>query len=307
MGPETVNGEVVNNNNGTFGVTYLVKKAGKYRVSVCLHGQPIACSPFVVEVAAGMASDDRFCSLTTAPTHASSCVASGPGLETPTAGSPATFILTACDEFGNQRAIGGDPFEVQLKGPMTTRGVVDDRGDGTYLVTYKSTQGGKHAVYVRVHGQDIQGSPFLVNVKPSETDSGNCVVSQRGAPLFIAGEGYVFDIISKDGFGNRRTTGGDHFDVAVKGIEGDVILSDSVIDNGDGSYTAELRLQQAGTHCVYVTLHGRLIKGAPFMVTACAASPDASAIIMSGMKESLVKRMHCNENRIARFRSGRVT
>lgn len=219
-----------------------------------------------------------------APTHPPKCVASGSGLENPTAGAPATFVITARDEFGNQRAVGGDPFEVHLKGPITSRGVVDDRGDGTYLVTFKSTQGGKHAVYVRVHEQDIEGSPFLVNVKPSETDSGNCIVRQRGAPQCVAGDAYIFDIIAKDGFGNRRTSGGDMFNVSLKSIDGDVALSDVVTDNDDGSYTARLALEQAGSQCVYVTLQGRLIKGAPFTVTVLPGVADAATSTATGTR-----------------------
>jgi hypothetical protein len=59
---------------------------------------------------------------------------------------------------------------VVLKGPMTSRGMVEDRGDGTYSVGFKTTQGGPHSIVIRLHGQHIKGSPFQIDVKASETD-----------------------------------------------------------------------------------------------------------------------------------------
>eukprot|EP00698_Gefionella_okellyi_P019273 TRINITY_DN5888_c0_g1_i1.p1 TRINITY_DN5888_c0_g1~~TRINITY_DN5888_c0_g1_i1.p1 ORF type:complete len:5059 (-),score=1335.09 TRINITY_DN5888_c0_g1_i1:98-15274(-) len=271
-GPESAVGEIVNHNNGSFGASYSVKKAGSYKIHVSLNDVPIHGSPFS-------------CSVSAAATAASVCTAYGSGLDAPTAGAAESFVIVGRDIYGNQRANGGDPFDVQLKGPLSVRGLVEDVSNGTYTVQYKITQGGKYAIYVRLHGEQIVGSPFYVDVKPSETDAGNCVLNHARGTTFSVADGYNFEIIANDSYGNRRNTGGDAFEVALRAEDGKSILEDVIKDNGDGSYLASIPVQRAGLHVVSVSMGGRLVKGAPFSIVGLPGSADSAQSVCYGWRD----------------------
>ena len=79
---------------------------------------------------AGNVADDYTCASTTS--------AFGVGIETASPGQDASFIITARDFHGTERTVGGDLFEVELRGKKGTKVEVKlvDRRDGTYTGTY---------------------------------------------------------------------------------------------------------------------------------------------------------------------------
>jgi hypothetical protein len=56
------------------------------------------------------------------------------------AGVVSSFTIQAKDTYGNLRLVGGDVFDVMLTHKVDTdtqyRGIVEDQGDSTYIVTY---------------------------------------------------------------------------------------------------------------------------------------------------------------------------
>ena len=71
----------------------------------------------------------------------------------------------ACDAFGNRRAGGGDGFQAAVRGGEPGAARVEDRGDGTYAVTYALPAEG--AYRIAVTGPDarhVRGSPVAVTV-----------------------------------------------------------------------------------------------------------------------------------------------
>ena len=79
---------------------------------------------------AGNVADDYTCANTTS--------AFGVGIEATSPGRDASFIITARDFHGTERTVGGDLFEVELRGKKGTKVEVKlvDRRDGTYTGTY---------------------------------------------------------------------------------------------------------------------------------------------------------------------------
>ena len=84
-----------------------------------------------------------------------------------------------CDSLGNAISNGGagtsgaadlscvlclSGTALQQETELRTR-IVDKR-DGTYLVSYVAFKPGRYRAFVKVGGENIQGSPFLIHVEP---------------------------------------------------------------------------------------------------------------------------------------------
>ena len=105
------------------------------------------CSPFAVTVVPG-------------PTSHETTEATGlPGLSNAVAGVVSTFAVQAKDTYGNNRLIGGDELDITLTHAVSGSSfvaVVEDVGDGTYVVTYTVLEAGTYTVEALYSNQ-----PFL--------------------------------------------------------------------------------------------------------------------------------------------------
>ena len=104
-------------------------------------------------------------------TCAENTIAEGSGLESAFAGKESSFTITAYDAQKRRRILGGDLFMVELQdesGNKKATGNIEDRGDGSYLVSYTVPAGSlptvpsRYKLVVRFRGAHIQGSPFSV-------------------------------------------------------------------------------------------------------------------------------------------------
>jgi len=238
--------KIVDNNDGTFAVSYQPKEAGVHVVDVVLRQKHtplfydhIKDSPFSVPVEAG--------------TDSGQSIAFGPGLEDKVEDTlPTSFTIQARDKDGKDMKKGGDPFVVKIDGPKgPIEAKVSDNGDGTYNVDYQPTDAGKHKVDVTLKGKGVKGNPFSVNVK-------------EGADEHHSGiESFTFTIRAKTKKGENKRDGGDKFKVAIAGPSGPV-PNVNLKDNGDGTYLASYKLPGSGDYTVDVTLNGNHIKGSPW-------------------------------------------
>ncbi|KAG7161337.1 E3 ubiquitin-protein ligase TRIM71-like [Homarus americanus] len=118
--------------------------------------------------------------------YASNSLAVGSGLKQALRGKLATFLVHGKNHLADQRHVGGDQVTVTVHGAdgMNTTADVQDRGNGSYLVSYRPQGEGQHVISVLMHGMHIQGSPFTVQVKTGRTYS-----SVGPVLLTIGGEG----------------------------------------------------------------------------------------------------------------------
>ena len=173
--------------------------------------------------------------------RASQCIASpsqgsNNGLVEVVAGEVARFTVTARDRWGNDRTVGGDHFNVQLRSrdvhPDPTTGYVDhvlitgqiedqryinettnapiDGVEGTtgkYDTEYVATLSGIYDLFVTLGATEpalpISGSPFAPQIMSASTSGPDCTVEQ--IPAFtMAGSNAEFRIVARDRFGNQR-------------------------------------------------------------------------------------------------------
>jgi filamin len=205
------------------------------------------------------------------------CRAWGPGLEHAETGIPAEFTIQAVNAAGKDIPVGGENWEVTVNGPKgAVQPKVTDNGNGTYGVVYVPTEVGKHTVAVQLKGKPIQGSPWTVPVDRAPADPTHTKVYGPGLERGVQGEPGVFTIEAYDRLGQRIRTGGDPFQVAVKGpYNRDVDVK--VQDNKDGTHTVTYVPIDKGTHTVAVTLNGAHVAKSPYtvQVQAPAGYPDA--------------------------------
>lgn len=143
---------LLDNSDGSYFAQYMVGRAGKYQLSICLNDEHHICgSPFEVEVLPSR-------------TLARYCTASGPVLQSVRLHRTETFTMQAMDGYGNKKVKGGDPFEVAVMGSAQLKDLVD-HGDGTYTCTIQASGGSvAHSsslmITVTLLGKPIAGSPF---------------------------------------------------------------------------------------------------------------------------------------------------
>ena len=127
--------------------------------------------------------------------------ASGDGLYTAMAKTPAAFEITAHDQHGERRPVGGDPFQVSVRGAAYVYAKVSDHANGSYSVEYKPSTSGTYTIAITLHGVPMPGSPFALTVLVPRADASRCVL--RGATLksIVARTPSAFDVEFSDAFG----------------------------------------------------------------------------------------------------------
>ena len=257
--------------NGTYASEYLVKRAGAYYVQVMLGGIHIMGSPFQLPVLA-------------AKTNARASSAHGSGLRSSVAGSPASFGIIARDEFGNERAVCGDDFQVTLSGPEKpesgahVHGLVSENGNGTYTVEYAVTTAGLYYIAVTLQGRHISGSPFAMQTFPSAARSSHSLAFGSGLSRATAGKLTEFHILAKDTYGNaEHASAGGNFSVVLHGAE---TLKAKVTDSLTGVYVASYTPRKAGTYQVSVAYDQLPIFGSPYNVVVAPGRAHAATSVV---------------------------
>ena len=141
-------------------------------------------------------------------------------------------------------------------------------------------------MHVRYANREVPGSPFTVEVHPGPLSRqhsrihGRCVNARWATrvPATIA-------VYACDRFGNRIRHGGDGIAVFAEHVSTDprnagagggkpeLRALGEVVDNGDGTYAAELDLKETGHYLVAVQTKGRdkgHLEGSPFHVMVMA-------------------------------------
>ena len=104
----------------------------------------------------------------------------------------------------------------------------------------------------------------------------------------VSGEGVLraqlrqparFTVHAYDEHGNRCTTGGAPFVLAVRGPSS---ASRTIVDAGDGTFHAAWVPTVTGAYTVAVSLHGELVGGVPFVVHAETPHADVSRSAVEG-------------------------
>ncbi|KAF7249643.1 Filamin-B [Varanus komodoensis] len=159
--------DIHDNNDGTYAVTYLPDKTGRYSVGIKYGGDDIPLSPYRVRVSP--AGD------------ASKCLATGPGIAaTVKTGEEVGFVVDA-------KSAGKGKVTCTVLTPDGTEAEAEviENEDGTYDIYYTAAKPGTYVIYVRFGGVDIPNSPFTVMSIANKQEVNTTLCSQLGSAEFM--------------------------------------------------------------------------------------------------------------------------
>jgi len=275
MNSSPVKAEVSDNGDGTYKVTYNPKAHGKHLINVNIRGKPIQNSPFSVN-AERLGID------------AIKTDAYGPGLEGGHSKKPTHFTIVAKNKKGDPVGAGGDRFDVKITDPYNSdiKTETVDNKDGTYTVSYRPLDNGKHTITVQHEGKNIANSPYHVSIDtdPNDADASGSNAYGPGLQEAVVGEPANFTIQARTKKGDKLTHGGHPFGVEVIGPD-DSVVEAKIIDNKDGTYTASYHPTEPGKHRVEVVLRGENplfydhLANSPFIVDADVGVDAAQSLV----------------------------
>lgn len=203
---------------------------------------------------------------------AQNCQAFGPGLFGSEAGKSTQFVINLHDIAGQRVTKGGMPIVATISNEDSLYYLaVLDNDDGSYYCNYVLGTAGKYQLSITLNEEHhIFGSPFDIEILPSKTVPKFCVAEGDILQQMATKSTGTFMIYAMDGFGNRKTRGGDPFEVSIMG-PGQVI---DLEDRNDGSYACTItttNVQQQSQNMftspsimIMVTLYGKSIENSPF-------------------------------------------
>nr|XP_028574972.1 filamin-B isoform X3 [Podarcis muralis] len=247
--------DVQDNQDGTYAVTYLPDKTGRYSVGIKYGGDDIPLSPYRIRVSP--AGD------------ASKCQATGPGIaDTVKSGEEVGFVVDA-------KSAGKGKVTCTVLTPEGTEveAEVIENEDGTYDIYYTAAKPGTYVIHVRFGGVDIPNSPFTVMATDADEVA---VLSQEplnaacppGFHPWVTEEAYVPD-------GDMNGLGFKPFDMVIpfavrKGeITGEVHMPSGktapadIVDNKDGTVTVSYAPVEVGLHEMHIKYMGSHIPESP--------------------------------------------
>ena len=105
-----------------------------------------------------------------------------------------------------------------------------------------------------------------------QTSPDNCRVVGDGISKVAVRQEGVFEIHAYDANGDRRTTGGDAFFIAIRGASR---VRARVTDMRDGTYVVEWKPSVSGSYQIAVSLFGNSLPGSPYGLEVDAPFPYA--------------------------------
>ena len=217
---------IEDNKNGTYTVTY-GPVAGTQQIKVASGGVALRNSPFAPKP---VALDPRRCTVL------------GEGASRARVGEMAQFVIETVDSTGTAIKTGGASIDAELwsdgdGAARPLRPEILDNQDGSYRASYLTTSAVRMTLAVKIKGVSVGNSPYTVDVVPGVIHPPSTLIEGEGLRHGFASTEATFTIRPVDAYGNKLTTGGEHFTVTLSEVDGSKPHQVVVRDTGDGSYT----------------------------------------------------------------------
>lgn len=181
----------------------------------------------------------------------------------------ATFTVTALDRNG-LAVVGATavPAATGSGNTLSSPAVTNSQGITTF--TFKTTGAATHTVSIRVNGIAVTQTVDIVAASLGGVDVSTSTVSCSSS--VIEGDSTTITLQAKDSNGINITTGGETVVFGHSGGTADVSIG-AVTDNDDGTYTATLTANAAGTATTLTaTINGDTVTTTMPAVTVTSAS-----------------------------------
>ncbi|KAF5899201.1 filamin-B isoform X2 [Clarias magur] len=235
---------VQDNQDGTYKVSYVPDKVGRYTIVIKYGGDEIPTSPYRVRA--------------TTTGDASKCTVTGPGIgPTIGIGEEVGFVV-------NTKGAGKGKVSCIVLTPDGTEveAEVIENEDGTFDIFYTAPKPGTYVIYVRFGGENIPHSPFKVMV----TDGSFIPVSSMNGAGFRP-----FNMVIPFTLSKGEITGEVH-------MPSGKTAQPEIIDNKDGTITVKYAPTETGLHEMHIKFNGTHIPESPLQFYVNNAnSPNVTA------------------------------
>lgn len=317
---------IVDESDGTYAFVYIANKSGTVELNVKVNGQQVATGSGKDTSAVGSQYSPYSIAVTSTTAHALSSTAEGWALKEATSSIPTSFDITIRDRFDNLRFEPGhnsDDVTCDIRPAVanwpdtdeftnaTVQGDIHNYQNAKYKCTYVPRYAGLNRLEVKVAGEHISGSPFIVDVADGLSKGANSTAKGNGFwKGSMAGHTGHFTVQSIDEHGNHRNRGdgfgNDTFVVLLEHADATKYYIDTVVStlgayHGASSTTSgsnsvenvtrvfgncDTYIGQGKYHCVYnvsvkgpwnisVTLDNHHIIGSPRQIYIDPAPVDA--------------------------------
>ena len=297
-------GHTIDLRDGTYVMSYVASDVGEAQLSIRSGREHVQGSPFSVKVHPGP--------------DGSKSRAYGDGLEGSVVGLRSTIVVELSDANGiGLRAIGY-PVSIKIRPTRAVasaarelksthlsqradadsaepagrdEGSLIQQDDGTYLASYAMYESGPHEIAVFAVGQEVAGSPFIVNVTSSNAAALTSIAEGPGLKSTYIGMRTTVTVRSRDRYGNNVTVGGAPFEAAFsEGLDDPMPTAAEVTDLHDGRYAVMYKPTAIGRSLLTISLHNEQIRGSPFRVIVktgldiglCKVSGDGTRTAVAG-------------------------
>jgi hypothetical protein len=181
-----------------------------------------------------------------------------------TAGAPTTIEIHVADQFGNPVAGAAAGVSISVAGVNPTPALpIIEVGGGVYSASYVPVHSGTDGITIQVAGGTLAGSPFSSAVVPGPADPTTTTAIVPGRTrVFEIGR---IDVVTRDAQGNQLNQGGAAVAITfVQGANRTPLPPESIVDNGDGTYSGFYSRIGIGAFSVEITLNGAAIQGSPY-------------------------------------------
>ncbi len=266
-------GATVDNGDGTYAAVFTgVLAGGPTQILGAIDGETTATAPPTVTVTPGDVS-----AMTSSVSVSDSLI---------DVGTAATVTLQARDAAGNAIVAGGRSVVFTQGGGSSTGmiGTTTDHGDGTYTAPFTGTGvGTPTSLSATIDGTPLMTAPAAIEVSTVSVDQSIVTVDGQAAVTVTAGDVVTLLLRARDPAGRDVNGSGHAVAFALSGGSGDGTIG-AVTDHGDGTYSAALTAETAGTAAsVSATIDGTPVTTPPPTVTVepGPASPATSVVSAS--------------------------
>jgi hypothetical protein len=176
-------------------VTYRIYKVGQYALDVSINNVTIENPNFSIAINA-------------AATNGSNSYTVGADQDG-VAGVPINCTLQLVDTYGNNvtNPTTNPTIVAALTGPQPVTAKITNLGQGLYVLSYTAAVAGEYQFSIKVNSLSTVGSPFFPTIMPANSSyPSNCVAYGPNLNSTVAGSESVIYVLSKDYFGNNRTS-----------------------------------------------------------------------------------------------------
>jgi hypothetical protein len=257
---------------GQYLATFIPCVAGEFVINVVSNETPLVGGPYPLIV---VPSDPSV----------AKCSLSGHADITCVAGSSQRFALTSRDMFENVRIVGHDAFEVVMDGSISN--IVQHVGDGVYDISVEPTKAGQIEVGIKFWGSHVAGSPFIVNVLPTNSFAGRSSFyfardESSKKLLSVSGNSVDAIVICRDMYGNIVT--GDVSALLVT-CSGTASIDAAKSYIGDGKWQFTFHPTIVGQYHLRAFIADAEIEGSSLSCVVEPASTCVSKCIVTGVPE----------------------